>query len=163
MVPRDQAVSLLSSFHVALARERDDALAAQGALQMIRAETSVEAEPTAEDSMTITELASALGVRTSALRFWEKVGLVAPERVTLRAGSARRYPVRAIREARITAALRAAGYRIPEVQHAMTSIRQLQDVDDPLKALESRIDAIAKRTLALLWAGADIADIITTA
>lgn len=162
-LPRDQAVALLSSFHVALTRERDDALAAQEALQMIRAETLAEAEPTTDDSMTITELASALGVRASTLRFWEKVGLVVPERVTLRAGAARRYPLPAIHEARITAALRAAGYRIPEVQRAMTAVRELHDVDDPLKALESRVDAIAQRTLALLRAGADIADIITTA
>lgn len=162
-LPPDQAVALLSSFHVALTRERDDALAAQEALHIIRAEPSGEAEPTTEDSMTITELASALGVRTSTLRFWEKVGLVVPERVTLRASAARRYPLPAIREARITAVLRAAGYRIPDVQHTMTAIRQLQDLDDPLKALESRVDAIAQRTLALLRAGTDIADIITGA
>lgn len=162
-LPRDQAVALLSSFHVALTREREDALAARQALLMIRAEEFVETQATAEDSMTITELAGALGARTSTLRYWESVGLIVPERVTSRVGAARRYPLPAIREARITAVLRAAGYRIPDVQHTMTAIRQLQDLDDPLRALEARVDAIAQRTLALLRAGADIADIITTA
>ncbi|MDN5723637.1 MAG: MerR family transcriptional regulator [Corynebacterium sp.] len=110
--------------------------------------------------MTITELAGALGVRTSTLRFWEKSGLIVPERVSSRVGAARRYPVPAIREARITAALRAAGYRIPDVQNAMRSIRQLHDVEEPSKALENRIDAIAQRTRALLRAGADLAEMI---
>jgi len=159
-LPRDQAVALLSSLHTALSRERDGALAAQRALRMIRAEASAEAEPAAGDSMTITELAGALGVRASTLRFWEKAGLVLPERVWSRAGAARRYPLPAIREARITAALRAAGYRIPDVQRTMTALRQLHDLDDPLTALESRVDAIAVRTLALLRAGADLSAII---
>lgn len=161
-LPHDQAVALLSSFHVGLTRERADALAAREALQMIRAEASVETEPTTADSMTIAELAGALGIRTSTLRFWEKVGLIVPERVASRAGAARRYPLPAIREARITAALRAAGYRIPDVRQAMTAIRQLQDLDEPLRALESRVEAIAQRTLALLRASADLADIVTT-
>jgi DNA-binding transcriptional MerR regulator len=159
-LPPDQAVALVNSFHITLARERDDALAAQRALQMIRAEALDEAAPRSEDAMTITELAGALGVRTSTLRFWEKAGLVIPDRVTSRVGAARRYPLPAIREARITAALRAAGYRIPDVQNAMRSIRQLHDVNEPYKALENRVEAIAQRTLALLRAGADLADII---
>lgn len=155
-LPRDRAAALIGSYHVALARERDDALAAQRALRTIRAEASVEAPPVPADSMTITELADALGVRASTLRFWEKVGLVTPDRV----GTTRRYPLHAIRAARITAALRAAGYRIPDVQEAMAAIHRLRDVADPLAALAARIDAIAGRMLALLRAGNDLADII---
>lgn len=166
-LPPDQAVALVNSFHVTLAHERDDALAAQRALRLIRAEASEEASdeaaPTSADAMTITELAGALGVRASTLRFWEKIGLVTPDRVTSRVGAARRYPLPAIREARITATLRAAGYRIPDVQNAMRSIRQLQDVDEHYRALENHVDAIARRTLALLRAGADLADIISVA
>ena len=64
--------------------------------------------------MTITELAAALGVRTSTLRFWEQEGLAVPERVTtLRA---RQYGTGAIREARIVAALRSSGYCVPGVR-----------------------------------------------
>lgn len=159
-LPRDQAAALVSSLHTVLKEERDEAVAARQALRMIRAEASVDAAATVEDSMTITELAGALGVRTSTLRFWEKAALVRPERIATRAGSARRYPLTAIREARITAALRSAGYRIPDVQAAMTAIRRLRAVDDPLESLRARVDAIARRTLALLRAGAAIADII---
>ncbi|MCP3805117.1 MerR family transcriptional regulator [Allokutzneria sp. A3M-2-11 16] len=159
-LPLAEAAALVCSFHTALNRERDEALAAQHALRAIRAEAAVDAEPTTEDAMTITELAGALGVRTSALRFWEKAGLVSPERVITMAGAARRYPLPAIREARITAALRAAGYRIPDVQRAITAIRDLQDVGETLDALASRIDSIAHRALALLRAGTVISEII---
>lgn len=160
VLPLDQAAALISSLHVSLARERDDALAAQRALRMIHAEADDEEESVQEDTMTITELADALGVRTSTLRFWERAGLVAPERVTPRA--ARRYPPAAIREARITAALRAAGYRIPDVQQTIESIRRLDDLDSPLRTLDALLAVIARRTLALLSAGADITELLTT-
>ncbi|WP_222844624.1 MerR family transcriptional regulator [Saccharomonospora sp. CUA-673] len=112
--------------------------------------------------MTITELAGALGVRTSTLRFWEREGLVAPERVTSRA--VRRYPLGAIRDARITAALREAGYPIPAVRAALDSVRQLDVAPpaaaDPLDALQRRLDDIGRRMLALLRAGTDIAALL---
>lgn len=160
-LPPDEAAALICSFHTALNRERDEALAAQRALRAIRAEAPLDAEATTEDAMTITELAGALGVRTSTLRFWEKAGLLSPERVTTKSGSARRYPLPAIREARITTALRTAGYRIPDVQTAIAAIRHLHDTAQPLDALEARIHAIAERSLALLRAGNTIAEIIS--
>ena len=63
-------------------------------------------------------------------------------------------------EARIVAALRAAGYRIPDVRRAVTAIRDLQDVDGSLEALDSRIDTIAQRALALLRADSTMSEII---
>ncbi|WP_181781972.1 MerR family transcriptional regulator, partial [Pseudonocardia pini] len=142
---------------------RAEALAAQEALRAIRAETATDAPSAAGDAMTITELAGALGVRASTLRFWEQEGLVTPERVATSAGSARRYPLPAIREARITAALRAAGYRIPEVRRSLAAVREWQEVGDPLEALAARLDALGRRTLALLRAGSVLAAIIDPA
>lgn len=159
-LPPDDAAALVCSLHTALNQERDEALAAQQALRAIRAEAAVDAPPTSQDAMTITELAGALGVRTSTLRFWEKAGLLSPERVTTTAGAARRYPLPAIREARVTSALRAAGYRIPDVHRTITAIRHLHDVGQPIEALDARIDAIAQRTIALLRAGTAISEII---
>ncbi|MQA12032.1 MAG: MerR family transcriptional regulator [Pseudonocardiaceae bacterium] len=159
-LPYDEAIALVCSFHTTLNRERDEALAARRALRDIRAEEVTDAEPVTEDAMTITELANALGVRTSALRFWEKAGLLSPERVSTRAGTARRYPLPVIREARIITALRTAGYRIPDVRTAINAIRDLHDVGHSLEALEARIDGIAQRALALLRAGAAIVEII---
>ncbi|MDT0379596.1 MerR family transcriptional regulator [Streptomyces sp. DSM 42041] len=159
-LPVDRAAALVSSFHLALARERDDALAAQEALLLIRAEGSTDAEPAAGDAMTIRELAVALGVPASTLRFWEKAELLTPERVGTRAGTARRYPVPVVREARIVAALRAAGYGVPEVRQTMHAIRKLREVEDPLTALAARVGALARRTLALLRAGSVLSEII---
>jgi DNA-binding transcriptional MerR regulator len=105
--------------------------------------------------MTITELAAALGVRTSTLRFWETEGLVTPERVTsLRV---RRYDVAAIREARIVAALRGAGYGIPAVLDVLAAVRDLGDTAEADRALQGRLDRLAARAVALLRAGADLA------
>ncbi|MBO0852554.1 MAG: MerR family transcriptional regulator [Nocardia sp.] len=160
LLPRDQAAALICGFHTRLNDEREQALAARLALESIRAEATIEAAPVDADSMTIIELSQALGIRASTLRFWEKAGLVAPERVATPAGTARRYPLAAIREARITVALRAGGYRIPDVQKAIAAIRDLNEVSDPLVALDTRLEVIAQRALALLRAGTLIARMI---
>lgn len=159
-LPPGQGAALICGFHARLDDEREQALAARHALETIRSEATTEAEPVESDSMTITELSQALGVRASTLRFWETAGLVAPERVATRAGTARRYPLTAIREARITAALRAGGYRIPDVRTAITAVRELNEVSQTITALEARLADIARRMLALLRAGTLLAGII---
>lgn len=163
ILPPERATALICGFHTRLNDEREQALAARFALESIRAEATREALPVESDAMTITELSHALGVKASTLRFWEKAGLVAPERVTTRAGTARRYPLMAIREARITAALRAGGYRIPDVQNAIAAVRDLSEVSHTVAALETRLATIAQRGLALLRAGTLLAGIIESA
>lgn len=158
----DEAAALVSSLHSELDRERAETLEARRALLVIRAEAAIDVEPTESDTMTITELAGALGVRASTLRFWEKEGLVTPQRVATNAGSARRYPLAAIREARIVAALRAAGYRIPDIHRALIALRDLQDIDVSLSVLDSRVRDIAARTLSLLRAGTVLAEVIAS-
>lgn len=153
-LPLPEAAAAVSALHVGLAKERDDALAAVDALHAIRAEARGALADTDDDAMTITQLADALGVRPSTLRFWEREGRVAPDRVT--SYGARRYPPAAIREARITVALRAAGYRIPAVRRTIDAVRRLDGLDDPLDALRERLTAIAYRTVALLDAGTDV-------
>lgn len=108
--------------------------------------------------MTITQLAGALNVRPSTLRFWEQEGLVTPERVT--SLQARRYGLSAIRAARIVAALRATGYSIPAVREVMGSLHQLDSLGKTQRILQQRLDQIATRTVALLRAGADLAVVV---
>ncbi|WP_327097784.1 MerR family transcriptional regulator [Nocardia vinacea] len=160
LLPPDQSAALVCSFHARLNQEREQALAARGALKAIHDEATTDADLVEADAMTITELSRALGLRASTLRFWEQVGLVAPERIVTRAGSARRYHLAAIRDARITTALRAAGYRITDVQKAITAIRDLHDVSHSLEALGDRLNTIAQRQLALLRAAATLSEII---
>ncbi|WP_455605489.1 MerR family transcriptional regulator [Cellulosimicrobium funkei] len=181
-LPLPDAAARVGALHVTLARERDEALVARRALLAIRAEGGPTGEtgpdeggPSAnvpagaagdeDDVLTITGLAAALGVRASTLRHWEREGLVAPERVATRAGThgARAYPPAAVREARITAALRSAGYPVPAVRETIAALRRLDDGAPTLAALDARLDASARRTVALLAAGSDVARLLTGA
>lgn len=167
-LPTGEAAALLSEPAHALEDERRQVLAARSALMSIDREE--ETVPVAEavsgddadgiDSMTITELSQALGAPTSTLRFWESEGLVAPDRVHARSQSARIYRATAIRDARITSALRAGGYRIPEVREVIRALRVLGDEGRSLTALDSRLEAVARRTLALFRAGDELAELI---
>jgi DNA-binding transcriptional MerR regulator len=155
------AASAINAVHVRLAREREEALRAQQALRAIQSEADTGEFEREGDAMTITELAGALGVRTSALRFWEQEGLVVPERVTsLRA---RRYGLSAIRAARIVVALRGSGYGIPAVRDIMGSLHRLDGVEETRRILRQRLDQIAARTVALLRAGTDLAAVVSSA
>ncbi|MGY5764794.1 MerR family transcriptional regulator [Brachybacterium sp. DNPG3] len=154
----DEAVARAVALHVDLARAREEALAALRALDAIVEESLQEVPATPGDAMTITELSSALGVRSSALRFWEQEGLLRAER----SGStgARRYPPEAVREARIVVALRAGGYRIPDLRTVMASLRELGDEADARAVLRDRLHSIAVRADALLRAGTDLSDLL---
>ncbi|MBV2355456.1 MerR family transcriptional regulator [Streptomyces sp. J2-1] len=162
------AAAAVGAVHVRLAAERDEVLHARRALAAIRAEcegggAAREGDDGARegDSMTITELAGALGVRPSALRFWEREGLVAPERVTtLRA---RRYGPAAVGAARIVVALRGAGYGVPAVREIMGALGRYEGLEETERVLGVRLDAIADRTVALLRAGSDLAAVISEA
>lgn len=162
MLPRDEGAATLTDLYAGLARERAQALEARTALESIREEAGSEAAPAPSDVMTITELGAALDVRSSTLRFWESEGLVRPERVPTPSGPARRYDLAAVREARIVAALRAGGYRIPDVRRAVEAVRDLGETAEPAAALDARIEAIAVRTLALLRAGGRLGRIVET-
>ncbi|MFG1665449.1 MerR family transcriptional regulator [Streptomyces sp. Y7] len=171
-----EAASAISALHVQLANEREEALRAQQALRAIQAEADTSDVPvrstSAEngsrapgvehdgDAMTITQLAGALGVRPSTLRFWEEEGLVVPERVTsLRA---RRYGLAATRTARIVAALRSTGHGIPAVREIVGALNRFDGREETLRLLGERLDRIAARTIALLRAGADLAAVISS-
>ncbi|MFI5662812.1 MerR family transcriptional regulator [Streptomyces sp. NPDC051684] len=163
----EEAAASVNAVHVSLARERDEVLRAQEALWAIESEAAHhgavegEGEGEGEDTMTITELAAALGVRTSTLRFWEREGLVAPERVTSQ--RARRYGPAAIGAARIVAALRGSGYGIPAVRDIVDSLHSLSEGGAPERVrrmLDERLDRIAARSVALLRAGADLAAVL---
>nr|WP_312871179.1 MerR family transcriptional regulator [Streptomyces lonarensis] len=160
VLPPADGAALLCGLHTALNEQREQARAARSALRAVRAEAGTDADPVPGDAMTITQLSQAIGVRPSTLRFWEQAGLVAPERVSTRVGAARRYGLPAVREARITAALRAGGYRIPEVRRAVAAVRSLDDVSESVTALDARLEEIGSRSLALLRAGARLAALI---
>ena len=179
------AAAAIADVHARLAAERDEVLRARRALAAIRDEDAgtdvVEhgadrgdrgdrgdgADLAARgdrddrgdrDAMSITELAGALGVRTSTLRFWEQEDLVHPERIT--SLHARRYRPAAVREARIVSALRRAGYGIPAVRGLMAALAHADGLAEADRILRARLEGIAARTVALLRAGSDLADVL---
>jgi len=173
------AAAAIADVHARLAAERDEVLRARRALAAIRDEDAgtdvVEhgadrgdrgdlADPgdrddrDDRDAMSITELAGALGVRTSTLRFWEQEDLVHPERIT--SLHARRYRPAAVREARIVSALRRAGYGIPAVRGLMAALAHADGLAEADRILRARLEGIAARTVALLRAGSDLADVL---
>ncbi len=157
-VPYDEAVARIVALHMELARSRDDAIVALHALDSIVEETAQDAPPAPGDTMSITELSAALGVRSSTLRFWEQEGLINAERTERLA--VRRYPPDAVSHVRIVAALRAGGYRIPAVKAVMTSLHTFDGTTNAREALRYRLKSIAARSEALLRAGADISNLL---
>jgi DNA-binding transcriptional MerR regulator len=157
-LPGDEAVARVVALHVDLARSRDETLAALHVLDSIVVESAHQAPATPEDSMSITELSVALGVRSSALRFWEQQELITPRRTD--ALRTRRYDPTAIRDARVVVALRAGGYRVPAVRAVMASLRSVADPTDAREALQDRLRSIAARSAALLRAGADLSELL---
>ncbi len=156
--PYEEAVARIVALHVSLAAARDDTLAALHALDAIDVEREEDAPALPDDALTITELSVAIGVRSSTLRFWEQQGLVSPERDATT--GARRYPPDAARDARIVRALRAGGYRIPDVRVVLASLVGIGDPAGARGALQGRLRAIAEQSEALLRAGADLADLL---
>ncbi|NMO02164.1 MerR family transcriptional regulator [Gordonia sp. TBRC 11910] len=100
------ALAMLDAAHADVHAERDRILRAQSAADSIAAEPIIEPSP--DDSMTIGELSRALGLPTSTLRFWESQRLIDADR----SDGARVFGPAQIRDVRIVAQLRAAGYGI---------------------------------------------------
>ncbi|MTD14989.1 MerR family transcriptional regulator [Nakamurella sp. YIM 132087] len=165
---RGAVFDAVARLHVVNVRARDETIGGLSAIRRMSAESEERAgsrsgsEPggggeVAEEQMTITEFADALGVRTSTLRFWEREGLIHPERI----GSqrARLYPPGAVGEGRLVAALRAAGQGIPAVRATMTDLGRGADITTVAALLERRLDLIATRTAQLLRLGADLVEL----
>jgi len=135
-----EALALLDDAHALLATERNDLRLAQRAAEAISREPIEDVRPS--DAMTISELATALGVRPSTLRHWEAESLVTPDRLR----GARRYSPVHVRDARIVHQLRLAGYRIEPLRALMPQLRGA----DLRSALASREARITARSRALL-------------
>ncbi|WP_425577690.1 MerR family transcriptional regulator [Nocardia callitridis] len=149
--PVPRVLALFDHAHAALDRERDDLRRTLAAVTTISAEPIAPAQ--ARDSMSVAELATALGVRTSTLRHWDTEGLVVPDRVA--AQGIRRYWPTDVRDARIVHQLRAAGYRIDALRTLMPQVRAAGRLDQLAAALATRDTALTVRSRALLEAAAE--------
>ncbi len=147
--PAPDVLRLLDAAHAGLHAERRDLALAREAAASITAEPIGDVRPS--DSMGVSELAAALGVRPSTLRHWDAEGLVVPRRP---AGAARRYAPADVRDARIVHQLRLAGYRIGPLRALLPELRGARRGEDVLAALATRDAAVDTRSRALLQGSA---------
>ncbi|MBF6224944.1 MerR family transcriptional regulator [Nocardia abscessus] len=151
--PIAEALALIDAAHAQLDRERTDLHLAKKAAGAISAESIDDVRPS--DSMSVSELAAALGVRPSTLRHWDAEGLVVPDRVAAR--KTRRYSPAHVRDARIVQQLRGAGYRIDTLRSLMPDLPRSQGVG---AALAARDESITARSHALFDAAAALGAVI---
>ncbi len=155
--PLRDVLALLDAAHARLHTERRDVALAQEAVATIAAEPVDDPRPT--DAMAISELAGALGVLTSTLRYWDLEGLLTPARSS--GGGARIYSPADVRDARIVHQLRLAGHRIPALRALMPVLRHSRRNDDITAALHAREESITVRSRALLRAASALEALIT--
>ncbi len=139
----------LDAAHARLHQERHELELARQALRSISTEPMADIEPA--DSMSVGELALALGVRPSTLRHWEAEGLLTPRRTRHRA---RNYSPVDVRDARLIHQLRQAGHRIPPLRDLLPTLRGEHDWDE---LLADREHSIRTRSRALLSGAAALA------
>ncbi|MFC9433416.1 MerR family transcriptional regulator [Nocardia sp. NPDC057030] len=153
--PLPEALALLDAAHARLHAERIELGHAK------RAAASISLEPIDDvrgsDSMSIAELADALGIRTSTLRHWDAEGLVIPARDR----GARHYPPNQVRDARIVHQLRKAGYPIAHLRAVLPDLRTAHRSEDLHAALAARDAGLAARATALLDAAAELRTVIS--
>lgn len=152
----DDVAERIDEIHAGLASERARVKEALRGLDVaVRESADVFGD---DDAMTISELAHALDVRTSALRHWEREGLVHPLRSAV--STTRTYGARAITEARIVAALRAGGYGIPGITRILDQLRGQALTADAERILADRLAALTRQSLALLAAAGDLHELL---
>lgn len=149
-------LALLDAAHARLHRERAELAAATAAVAAIAEEPVREVRPS--DSMGVSELAAALGVRASTLRHWDAEGLVVPDRVAPR--GTRRYTPAQVRDARIVHQLRGAGYRVDTVRTLMPAVRRGYRSGDVAAGLAAREADIEARSRALLAAAGSLGTVL---
>jgi DNA-binding transcriptional MerR regulator len=154
--PASDLLVLLDAAHARLHTERREVGLARKAAEAIAAEPIGDVRPS--DSMGVSELAAALGVRPSTLRHWDAEGLVVPRRAS--AGGRRRYSPGDVRDARIVHQLRMAGYRVAPLRDLMPELRRAHRWDEVMTALAARDASIDARSAALLRGAAELSAVL---
>lgn len=153
-LPLPEVLAMLDAVHAGLDRERAELARAKEAVELISAEPIEDVRPS--DSMNVSELAAALGVRPSTLRHWDAERLVVPDRL----GSRRRYSPGQVRDARIVHQLRGAGYGIETLRVLMPDLPRGHRSEEIEAALAARDASIVRRSRALLDAAVELRAVI---
>ncbi|WP_181773727.1 MerR family transcriptional regulator [Amycolatopsis pittospori] len=155
--PLAEVLALLDAAHAGLDAERADLRHAREAVRVISHEPIEDVR--GSDSMSVSELATALGVRPSTLRHWDAERLVVPDRDPAR--GTRRYTPAQVGDARIVQQLRLAGYRVEPLRALMPELRRSRRIEDVATALAARDGAITTRSRALLDGAAALSAVLS--
>jgi DNA-binding transcriptional MerR regulator len=149
----DTAWATIDACHAALhgKRQRLDELAAL--LPLLGEQLPAAATRSTRRLRTIGEAAKVVGVRPSALRFWEQEGLIRPDRAP--GNGFRQYDDRQLRRLRIVAELRDADYRFATIHSVLDELSagrpdaMLATLEEQRRGLNARSRAFAEATAAL--------------
>jgi DNA-binding transcriptional MerR regulator len=145
------ALALIDAHHAALAAARQQVEQTRAALDTLAALPTPPPGAPAGPGLRVGAAARLVGVRVSALRFWEQQGLLHPARAP---GSRYRvYDEPQLRRLRVVVLLRAAGYDFPAIRGALDALAAGRP--GPARAaLDRRRADLARTTWACLTAGA---------
>lgn len=115
-----QALALIDRRHAELAATRAQLGDTLAALHVLAAQLPAEAHPHAAERLRAGEAARLVGVRVSALRFWEAQGLLQPSREP--GSNYRLFDERQLRRLRIVALLRQANYGFEAIRATLDEL-----------------------------------------
>lgn len=143
------ALTLVDAGHAALHEQRLSLLAAGEALEAV-AEQTPDPSALPRSGMRIGEVATYLGVRASALRVWESVGLLIPKREP--GTSYRRYSPADVRDAQMIHMLRQSRYPLTQIRPILDGLRRTGSSDALRAAIAQRQAGLTQRATAMLEA-----------
>jgi DNA-binding transcriptional MerR regulator len=147
------ALTIVDAVHAGLHEERLSLRATGEALEAVAGET-----PLPRQDLRIGEVAAHLGVRTSALRVWESVGLLAPQRE--RGTKYRRFSPADVRDARMIIMLRHGHYPLSQIRLVLDGLRRTGSSDALRAAIAQRQAALTQRSVAMLEGASRLHDYI---
>lgn len=141
----DTVLALVDARHAALDRERRQVEVTLEAIGALHPGNTLKPGVRWSERLTIGDAAKAVGVRTSALRFWERERLIGPARDP-RSGY-RLYDQRQLRRLQVVVLLRGANYSFDAIRSVLDELSEGKP-GTSLRAVERRRGEIAASSLA---------------
>lgn len=153
----DRALALIDERHAELARTRLQLEQTLATLRVLAAQLPAKTHAQASQRMRVSAAARLVGVRVSALRFWEQQGLLQPVRE--KGSRYRLYDERQLRRLRIVALLRSANYDFSAIRTTLDELEAGQP-QRAVAAVEQRRSELAYRSWRCLEAMAAFHDYV---
>lgn len=147
------ALALIDEHHAELAARRRRSEQTLAALATLAAQAAPEVPARRAERLRVGEAASAVGVRVSALRFWEGLGLLHPSRDA--SSRYRLYDERQLRRLRVVALLREADYGFDAIRTTLDELAAGR-AGRAIAAVEGRRAEIARESWGCLAALASL-------